>query len=131
MAEFARRIGASVNEYRDVESYDDELTMVLPLKKARSLAAILGFEIGTLLGAGSSGGPQASNKPRHLILAAARHRLGVSTKKMADDIGFEEVFVHSIENNSQALETYPYEVLKIVASYLKLDPRDLLYAPSA
>ena len=57
MAEFARRIGASVNEYRDVESYDDELTMVLPLKKARSLAAILGFEIGTLLGAGSSGGP--------------------------------------------------------------------------
>ena len=49
---------------------------------------------------------------------------------MADDIGFEEVFVHSIENNSQALETYPYEVLRIVASYLKLDPKDLLYSPS-
>jgi transcriptional regulator with XRE-family HTH domain len=132
MAEFARQIGASVSEYRDVESYADELTMVLPLKKVRSLAAILGFEISTLLGADSPpGGHRASDRARHLILAEARQRLGISTKKMADDIGFDEVFVHSIESDSQALETYPYEVLNIVASYLKLDVRDLLYAPSA
>jgi transcriptional regulator with XRE-family HTH domain len=132
LEDFARQIGVSASEYRDVESYDDELTMVLPLKSARSLAAILGFELGTLFGAGSpTAGQNASNKLRHVILAEARQRLGVSPKKMADEIGFEEVFVHTIENDSQALETYPYEVLKIVANYLKLDPQDLLYAPSA
>ena len=130
MGDLARRIGVSVSEYQDVEAYEDELTTVLPLKNARPLAAILGFELGPLLGAGSPiGGQKASSKPRHVVLAEARRRHGVSTKKMADDIGFEEIFVHSIEKDSQALETYPYEVLKIVANYLRLDPRDLLYAP--
>jgi ribosome-binding protein aMBF1 (putative translation factor) len=128
--EFARRIGVSESMYRDVEFYDDELTMVLPLKNVRSLAAILGFELGTLLGVGSPAGTQMSNKPRQVILAEARQILGVSTSKMANDIGFEEVFVHSIENDGEALATYPYQVLKIVANYLKLDPKDLLYAPS-
>ena len=46
---------------------------------------------------------------------------------MAEDIGFEEVFVHIIEVNCHALDAWPYEVLKIVANYLKLDPIDLLY----
>jgi len=132
VGELARRIGVSLNEYYDVESYETELTMVLPLKNARSLAAVLGFELGTLLGAGPPGGAQKTNsKPRHVILVEARQRLGVSTSTMAEDIGFEEIFVHSIENNSEALDTYPYEVLKIVSSYLKLDPNDLLYAPPA
>ena len=131
IAEFARQIGASVSEYRDVESYDNEPTIVLPLKKGRSLAEILGFEIGSLLGAGSL--PReapVSSKPRHVTLVKTRRSLGVSTKKMADDLGFDEGFVHTIENDRQALETYPYEVLRIVASYLKLDPKDLLYSPS-
>jgi ribosome-binding protein aMBF1 (putative translation factor) len=95
--EFARRIGVSESIYRDVEFYDDELTMVLPLKNVRTLATILGFELGTPLGAGSPAGTQASNKPRDVILAEARQMIGVSTNKMADDIGFEEVFVLSIE----------------------------------
>ena len=95
--EFASRIGLSESMYRDVEFYDDEFTMVLPLKNARSLAVIRGFELETLVGADSGGGQQkASGKPRHLVLAEARNRLGVSTEKMADDIGFEESFVHSI-----------------------------------
>jgi ribosome-binding protein aMBF1 (putative translation factor) len=130
--EFARRIGVSESMYRDVEFYDNELTMVLPLKNARSLAAILGFDLGTFLGAGALAGTQrASIKPRHVILAEARQRLGVSTTKMADDIGFQEVFVKTIEADGEALDTYPYEVLKIVANYLKLNPGDLLCAPSA
>jgi hypothetical protein len=118
--------------YWDVEHYDHELTRVLPLKNARCLAAILGFELGALLGTGSpAGGPNASNKPRHIILAEARQKLGVSTKKMADDIGYEEMFVQNIENDSRALEAYPYEVLREVANYLQIDPADLLYTPFA
>src|SRR5262249_49696731 len=39
IAEIARRIGVSVSEYRDIELYEDELTMVLALNNARSLAA--------------------------------------------------------------------------------------------
>jgi transcriptional regulator with XRE-family HTH domain len=132
VAELARRIGVKPSMYWDVEAHEDELTMVLPLKNARSLAAILGFDLGTLLGGVSPGRDQtARSKPRHVILVEARQRLGVSTKKMAEDIGFGEAFVYDIENNSQALESYPYEVLKIVASYLQLDPMDLLYASSA
>jgi hypothetical protein len=50
-AELARRIGISVHEYRDVEFYEHELTEVVPLKSARSLAAILGFELAVLFGA--------------------------------------------------------------------------------
>jgi transcriptional regulator with XRE-family HTH domain len=132
MAEIARRIGVSVSEYRDVELYHDELTMVMALNNARSLAAILGFEIGILLGAGSlAGSPSASIKRRHIILAEARARLGVSTNKMAQHIGFDEPFVHRIESDGRTLETYPYDVLRIVADYLRLDPRNLLCAPSA
>jgi transcriptional regulator with XRE-family HTH domain len=132
IAELARRIGISISEYQDVELYEDELTMVLPLKNARSLAAILGFDLGTLLGAGSLAGRLSPiNKPRHVILAEARAKLGVSTTKMAEDIGFDEGVVHRIENDSRALEPYPYDFLQIVASYLKLDPIDLLDDPSA
>lgn len=130
IAEIARRIGVSVSEYRDVELYEDELTMVLALNNARSLAAILGFEIGTLLGAGSLA-ESASNKPRHIVLAEARAKLGVSTNEMAEAIGFDETFVHRVENDDRALETYPYDVLRIVADYLSLDPRSLLCAPCA
>jgi ribosome-binding protein aMBF1 (putative translation factor) len=126
IAELARRIGVSVNEYRDVEAYNDELTMVLPLKHLRPLAAILDLDLGLLLGA-PAGGQKPIDTPRHILLADARRSLGVSTTVMADDIGFEEVFVHSLEADDQALENYPFEVLKIVATYLKLDPADLLH----
>lgn len=129
-SELARRIGISIHEYRDVESYDDELTMVLPLKNVRTLAAILGFDIGVLLG--EAGSPVVEknmyDKPRHIILTEARHALGVSTQKMATDIDFEETFVRRIEDDSDALENYPYEVLKIVAGYLKLAPQELLFS---
>ena len=120
----------SVSEYRDVELYEDELTAVLALNNARSLAAILGFEIGTLLGTGSLA-ERACNKPRHIVLAEARARLGVSTNEMAEAIGFDEAFVHRIENDDCALESYPYNVFRIVADYLGLDPRSLLCAPCA
>jgi transcriptional regulator with XRE-family HTH domain len=131
-ADVARRIGVSIHEYCDVEWYEDELVTVLPLKNARSLAALLGFELETFLGARPlAGRSRASAKPRHIALAEARDRLGVSASKMAKDIGFEEAFVHRIENDGRTLETYPYEVLRIVADYLKLDPADLLHTPSA
>ena len=79
------------------------------------------------MGAGSL---PASTRPRHIILAEARARLSISTNKMAEDIGYDEAFVHRIENDGRALEAYPYDVLKDVAEYLKLDPADLLCAPS-
>lgn len=117
--------------YVDVERYDDEIAKVLLLKEVRSLAVILGFDVGNLLGAGSLAGKQsASNKRRHTILAEARKELGVSAKKMADDIGYDESFVHDLETDDGALESCPYETLKMVANYLKLDPVDLLYATS-
>lgn len=131
-SELARRIGVSEGEYRDLESYDDELVMVLPLKNARLLAGALGFDLATLLVAGSQrGGSNATAGPRNVVLADARNSLGVSMSKMADDIGFEEVFVQNIEESDYALECFPYEVVKIVAKYLKLDPIDLLNEPSA
>ena len=125
--ELASRIGLPESMYRDVEFYADELTMVLPLKNVRSLAAILDFELSTLLGADSQEDyPSASRMPRRLVLAEARERLDISAKKMANDIGFDEAFIHKIESDSEALENYPYEVVKIVARYLKLAPRDLI-----
>ena len=125
--EIAERIGVSFYEYVDVERYDDEITQVLPLKHVRSLATVLGFELGTLLGVGSlAGKPSASSKPRHTILAEARNRLGMSVEKMADDIGYDERFVHCLETDDQTLETCPYDVLKTVAECLKLNPADLL-----
>ena len=129
MDELARRIGVSISEYHDLELYDRELPEVLPLENARSLAAILGFELGTLFGAGSLAG-RTSTKSRHTILAEARARLSISTNKMAEDIGYDEAFVHRIENDGRALEAYAFDVLKDVAEYLKLDPVDLLCAPS-
>jgi transcriptional regulator with XRE-family HTH domain len=130
--EIARRIGVSHMEYYDVEAYEDELTMVLPLKNARALAAILGFDLATLFGLDAPAPSQsANNKPRHVILVEARNRLGVSVKEVADGIGFDEIFVENIENNSEDLDACPYEVLRSVAQYLKLDPCDLLYAASA
>ena len=44
MDDLARRIGVSISEYRDLELYDRELPEVLPLEKARSLAANLSSE---------------------------------------------------------------------------------------
>jgi ribosome-binding protein aMBF1 (putative translation factor) len=90
------------------------------------LSAVLGFELRTLFRS-SSLKPSANNKPRHTILAEARNELGVSINKMADDIGYGESFVRQLENDDQTLETYPFDVLKTVADYLKLDPADLLY----
>jgi transcriptional regulator with XRE-family HTH domain len=131
-AELARRIGVASSEYWDVELYDDELIMALPLKNARLLAEILGFELGALFAPDSAARVQTiSNKPRHIVLAQARNKLGVSTKTMADEIGFEEVFVERIESRREDLDNYPYYVLKIVADYLKLDPMDVLHAPCA
>jgi DNA-binding XRE family transcriptional regulator len=129
--EIAERIGVSFYEYVDVERYDTEITDVLPLKNVRSLSAVLGFELGTLLGVGSLvGKPSASNKPRHTLLAEARNKLGVSVDKMADEIGYDESFVHSLETDDEVLETCPYDTLRMVAEYLMLDPADLLYAAS-
>jgi ribosome-binding protein aMBF1 (putative translation factor) len=107
-AEIAERIGVSFYMYVDVERYDTEITDVLPLKNARSLSAVLGFELGTLLGVGSLvGKPSANDKPRHTILAEARNKLGVSVDKMADDIGYDESFVRSLETDDEVLETCP------------------------
>jgi transcriptional regulator with XRE-family HTH domain len=129
--EIARRIGISPSEYWDVELYDDELTTVVALKHVRSLAAILGLELEPLLGVDSAeGAVNPGNRPRHIVLAEARAKLGVSVSKMAEDIGFEDVFVHCIETDGRAFDEYPYAVLRIVADYLKLDPLNLLNAPS-
>jgi transcriptional regulator with XRE-family HTH domain len=125
----ALRMGVSVAEYRDVESYDDELAMVLPLKHLRLLSKVLGLELEPLVGLDSRAGqPAADARPRHIVLAEARKKLGVSTATMADAIGFYETFVHAIETDEAALEDYPFEVLKIVADYLKLDWANLLVA---
>jgi hypothetical protein len=132
IAEIARRTGVSISEYRDVELYENELIMALPLKNARSLASILGYELGNLVGAGPPTVTQKASKKRsHIILVEARRRLGIAADKMAADIGFDEIFIHCIENDHLALESYPYDVLRIVADYLKLDPRDLLFATTA
>ena len=40
----------TVNEYRDVGPYDDELAIVLSLKHARSLATVLELDLGSLFG---------------------------------------------------------------------------------
>ena len=130
IAELARRIGVPTSEYWDVELYDDELTVALPLENVRALAAILGFDLGILLRLGSLvGWPTSSSKPRHTIVVEARAKLGVSTSKMIEDIGFDDAFLRRIETDGKALESYPYDVLRIVANYLNLDPRELLCAP--
>jgi len=129
LAELARRIGVETSMYWDVELYDDELRLVLPLRNVRALATILGFDLGTLLGLGSLAGLPNANKARHIVLGEARTKLGVSAKQFVDDIGFDETFVRSIETDGRALEAYPYELLRMIAEYLKLDPVDVLCAP--
>ena len=130
LGEMARETGMSVSECRDIELYEDELTVGVPLKNARALARLLGLELGSLFGVGSLDGAQSrpDRKPRQVVISEARNRIGVSIATMVEDVGFDEAFISSIENEADALEEYPFDVMKIVASYLKVDLGDLLWA---
>ena len=132
VSELARRIGLKEESmYWDVGFHEDELTGVLPLRNARALAKVLELDLRALLGVDPRNRSGAiAGKPRHLVLTEARDRIGVSVSQMANDIAFEDWFVQLIEGDSQAIEKWPYEVLTIVAAYLKLDPADLVDEPS-
>lgn len=126
--QMAELVGVTEATYDHVEREGDELTMAIPLKGARVLARTLGLDLGDLLGIGTMPPPGASGQkyPRHRLVADARKRLGVSVEKMADDIGFEPIFVTELERDDGWLETFPSEVFEIVAKYLKIPVWDLI-----
>src|SRR5262245_55376568 len=97
--EMACETGLSICECRDIELYEDELAAVVPLKNARALARLLDLDLESLFGVDppDDGRSVPDRRSRQIVISEARSRIGISIARMADDIGFDEAFVRSIE----------------------------------
>jgi ribosome-binding protein aMBF1 (putative translation factor) len=63
--ELAAALDMSYESYRDIESYDDEITSVLSFRDAVTLADLLELDLRRMFGADDSPGPACGNVPRH------------------------------------------------------------------
>lgn len=120
----ARRLGISIYEYGDIESYDDELASVVDLHVVRQLCQILDIDPFDLLGI-SKDNAYADQKRNELIISQMKN-LGISNEELADTIGFEVVAIEEMRTDPDFLETWTVDLIKELAGALQLPIQSLL-----
>lgn len=81
---------------------------------------------------------------RRLLIRKRREQLGIGLDEMSRETGvsavpidvrglrysphaYDEAFISSIENEADVLEEYPFDAMKIVAGYLRIDLKNILW----
>ncbi len=124
-AYMARRAGLSISEYCDIEWHADELATITPLMYVRRLSEAIDVPVHALFDLQLvADAPIHWRRSEYIEQALAKR--GVTAEQMADGVGFHDHFGQALVIHSNFLELYPYEVLKMVADYLKVPPFHLL-----
>lgn len=128
----AKKIGLSIYEYGDLESYDNEAETVLDLKRLKTLCAILDINLFDMF---SLEKPQSSYlsynlKKRDSIILDRRKVLGFTQDELGDEIGFHGCVIQKMESDSNFLESWCLEDVIALAKTLGLPPWVLIGEPA-
>jgi DNA-binding XRE family transcriptional regulator len=125
--EIVRVCGFTAAEYDDIEGYADELLTVTYLQEIRCLCKLLRLNIFRELGLEyNSDDCSIKNNERHIFIKSRREELGISDSELTDKMGFVEGAINKLESNTDYLETWPLELIIMLAEQLKIDPVKLI-----
>lgn len=123
--ELAGRLGITIYEYGDIESYDDELTSVVDLHVVRQLCQTLHIDPFELLEIPKDDSCPLDKKRNELIISQMKS-LGISNEELADTLGFEVVAIEEMRGDPDFLETWTFDLIKELAEALRLPIQSLL-----
>lgn len=116
--ELAAVLGMSYESYRDIESYDDEITSVVSFREAVTLASLLELDLRRMFGADDTVVTFVE------LAAALRARLGETPLgQLEDDLGWE---LADALADPAAFAEFSLDALGDVATPVGLDWRHLL-----
>jgi transcriptional regulator with XRE-family HTH domain len=129
----AEMVGLSIDEYWDVEQHAHEIFGVTDLGEVRRLCEVLGFDVFQLLGVTCAFCEQSAQAhdwslPRNQLIRRQRIALGLSEEELAEEIGFEKRTVQYLEEESEHLEGWSYELIEDLARVLRIPLQVLLGA---
>ncbi len=131
-AEVARQCGLNSNEYRDIESYKEEILTNVSLAKMKDICSVLKLDISSLLATLDLKDQLASDVPshdralpRHLLIKKYREKRSASQSDVADAIGYEDEAVRLGETDEKFLDTLPINVINDWSKYIGL-PLELM-----
>jgi transcriptional regulator with XRE-family HTH domain len=130
--EVAMKAGISIASYGDIESYDDEIKDNVDLIVLKKLSSVLHVPIFDFLDlkceycSTSQGSVKLYQGNRSEIIKSARSALGKTQDQLADEIGFEVIAVQEMESDQYFLETWTADLIKILASAIKVPVQILM-----
>jgi len=119
----AERSGLSIYEYGDIEQHADEFETAISTGTARRVCHVLGLELRSLLGL-----PHVTSEHNNIsdVIRRARERKKLSQLQLADQIGFNEETVRSLESTAAFVDTLPLKVLYDLEDALGLERGSLV-----
>lgn len=120
----AERSGLSIYEYGDIEQHADEFETAISTGAARRVCHMLGLELRSLLGLPQATAESISNVSD--VIRRARERKKLSPLQLADQIGFNEETVRSLESTAEFVDTLPLRVLYDLEDALTLERGSLV-----
>lgn len=130
--EVCKRVDMSLNEYYDVEYYEDEILTVTDLRRVKLLCDVLGINLLDLLGLKELVSDDTNSFRDYLsllrneLIAKRRREIGISREELGERLGFYSVEIDKLEMNPEHLETWPIEFIKELAAVIAVPIQILL-----
>ena len=125
--ELASRVGLLISAYDDIEQHADELRSSVELGTVRRICDVLELDLFELVGLPTDVPPTASEtRARNELIRSRMRDLKISTKQLAWQLGFDEVAITEMLEDSDFLETWPLELIASLATHLDIPLHALL-----
>lgn len=131
VAEAAKLIPLSWNEYFDVELHPDEIFSAVALSKLKKICEIFKVDFLDLFDLKCSFCEENKefladySLPRNELIRKRRMEMGISQEELGDRVGFYGVEVQNLENTPDHIETWVLENIKELATAINV-PLQLL-----
>lgn len=123
----ADRVGMTIHEYSDVEQHEDELRTVVELKKAKQICDILGLNLLDLFEIyPDQQRPIPTVVPKHKLIKDRREALNLTISALAEAFGFEESTMRALEDDPDAINRWPADLVMQLAERLEIAPYVLM-----
>lgn len=130
--EAARQARQSIYEYGDIESYADEVFVVVPLYHVKKLCSVLKTNFFTLFEIPCAFCEEGATHQddywlrRDFLVHKKREALGLSTEELGDRVGFYGTEIELIETYTAHLESWVIENILELAAQLQIPSQVLL-----
>ncbi len=112
------------SEYSDIELHDDEICTVTDLCRLKKICVVLGFDLLDLLELkcvfceGEAIFAEDFLLPRNELIVNRRMKMAISKEELGERVGFNEMEIENLENNSEHLETWPIDFINDLANVI-------------